>query len=91
MFLLFVLFQQRIRHPSKNKSIFVVAMESGTIHQGAQEESCPPVHLVIGRQTLTWAVETCSNKPAPIRLTAVGKKNLKSVDVDRYAEKIEKS
>ena len=35
-----------------NKSTSVEAAGFGTIRQGSQEESCPPVYQVTGRQTL---------------------------------------
>ena len=36
---------------SIDKNVFVVTMMFSTICRGTTEESCPPVHSVIGRQT----------------------------------------
>ena len=46
-----------IQHLSMDKSAFVGAVGSSTIHQGAWEESYPPVCQVIGVQTLIPAVD----------------------------------
>lgn len=40
-----------------NRSAFEGAVGSSTIHQGAWEESCPPLHQEIGRQTSVTAVD----------------------------------
>ena len=49
-----------------NKSKFGGVVGSSTNCQGAWEESFPPVHQVIGRQTLVWAAKPDkSRKLAP--------------------------
>lgn len=49
-------FSNKIQHPSRNGSA-VGAMGSSTIHQGTPEESCPPVHQVIGKVTSELAAK----------------------------------
>lgn len=47
----------------------VGSVGSSTICQGAQEEPCPPMHQVIGIQTLVLAVGpavACELAPAPL-------------------------
>ena len=55
-----------IWHPSMDKSAFV---GSSTIHQGTQEESCPPMHWVIGIQNSVLAVDSAvASELAPVPL-----------------------
>ena len=52
-----------------NKSASVGVVGSSTIHQGTQEESCPPVHQLIGRQTSVLAAKpavACELAPATL-------------------------
>lgn len=54
-----------------DKSAFVGAVESGTICQGTQEKSHPPVHWVLGRQTSVLTVDSavaCDAAPCSSRL-----------------------
>ena len=54
-----------------------IVVGSSTVYQWTQEESRPPVHLVIGRQTLVQTLEpaeTENSKPAQIPLTMFRKK-----------------
>lgn len=59
----------KIHHPSTDKSAIEGAMGSSTIYQGIWEESCQPMHGVIGRQTPLAGVDPASiHEPAPAPL-----------------------
>lgn len=81
-------FQQRISHPSMNKSTFVELWDPVPRAKGPGEESCPSVHLVIGRQTLAWAMKPV-NLSQP--LLPWSGKYLETADLGRYRLTREKS
>lgn len=63
-----------------------IVVGSSTIYQWTQEESHPPVHLVIGRQTLVQTLEPAepeNSKPAQVTLTMFRKKP-GDAELDRF-------
>lgn len=57
---------------------------SRTIHQGTQEDSCLPVHLLTGRQTSEKAVGPEEPANLPQTLLAVAREDVESANLDKY-------
>ena len=77
-------------HPSMEKSAFVGAVGSSTIHQGTWAESRPLVHWVIDIQTSIVAVDPameCELTPPPLGcgLGAPGEHCLRQLPMDKRA------
>lgn len=59
-------------------------MGSSTIHQGTQEDSCSPVHLLIGRQTSERAVGPEEPANLPQTLLAAAREDTESANLGKY-------
>ena len=69
-----------------NKSTIFGVVGSSTIHQNTQEESHPPVHLVIGGQVLVGVMELAKPANLPQPLSTVVGGNMEYEDLGRYPQ-----